>query len=145
MLSTALEMPKNQGLDSVSQNKKNKNKKFREKAAEGHVGIYGDAPMRKGQKIAPVTGTRCVFNMSLFVAYTRNPTKPPRGLLRGLLRGLRHPYGGGGCCCGGCCYGNGRSEAGGRGLQPVNGERARWSGRWSGGERSEIPIIPINN
>ena len=44
MRPTALKMAKNQGLDSVSQNKKNKNKKFREKAAEGHVGVYGDAP-----------------------------------------------------------------------------------------------------
>ena len=35
MRSTGLEMAKNQGLDSVHQNKKNKNKKFREKAAEG--------------------------------------------------------------------------------------------------------------
>ena len=39
MRSTGLEMAKNQGLDSVSQNKKNKNKKFRGKAAEGHVDI----------------------------------------------------------------------------------------------------------
>ena len=39
MRSTGLEMAKNQGLDSVYQNKKNKNKKFREKAAEGHVDI----------------------------------------------------------------------------------------------------------
>lgn len=69
MRPTALEMPKNQGLDSVCQNKKNKNKKFREKAAERCVGGWGDAPMRKGRKIAPVTGTRGVFNMSLFVAY----------------------------------------------------------------------------
>lgn len=39
MRSTGLEMAKNQGLDSVYQNKKIKNKKFREKAAEGHVDI----------------------------------------------------------------------------------------------------------
>lgn len=38
MRPTALEMAKNQGLDSVYQNKKNKNKKFREKAAERCVG-----------------------------------------------------------------------------------------------------------
>lgn len=45
MRPTALKMAKNQGLDSVSKNKKiKKNKKFRDKAAEGHVGVYGDAP-----------------------------------------------------------------------------------------------------
>ena len=48
MRPTALEMGKNQGLDSASQNKKNKNKKFREKAAEGHVGVYGEALCSKG-------------------------------------------------------------------------------------------------
>lgn len=38
MRPTALKMAKNQGLVSVCQNKKNKNKKFREKAAERRVG-----------------------------------------------------------------------------------------------------------
>ena len=54
MRSTGLEMAKNQGLDSVHQNKKikkNKNKKFRGKAAEGHVDIYGGgAGLQKGIK-----------------------------------------------------------------------------------------------
>ena len=104
MRPTALKMAKNQGLDSVLQNKKNKNKKFREKAAERHVSIYRDAPMRKGKKITPNTGTRCVSNMSLFVTYGITPNKvpPPRGatdsgdrlrrpLRRRLRRRLRRP------------------------------------------------------
>lgn len=66
MLSTGLEMAKNQGLDSVYQNKKNKNKKFREKAAEGHVGVYGDAPMLKR---CPFSASLSVTNMSVFVPY----------------------------------------------------------------------------
>ena len=68
MRSTGLEMAKNQGLDPVYQNKKNKNKnkKFREKAAEGHVGVYGDAPMPKR---CPFPASLSVTNMSLFVAY----------------------------------------------------------------------------
>ena len=77
MRPTALKMAKNQGLDSVLQNKKNKNKKFREKAAERCVDGYGDAPIRKGRKIAPNTGTRIVFNMSLFVPYVTTPNKAP--------------------------------------------------------------------
>lgn len=66
MRSTGLEMAKNQGLDSVHQNKKNKNKKFREKAAEGHVGVYGDAHMLKR---CPFPASLSVTNMSVFVPY----------------------------------------------------------------------------
>lgn len=83
MLSTALEMAKNQGLDSVCQNKKNKNKKFREKAAEGHVGVYGDAPIPKRR---PFPAFRSSTNTDLFVTYRgkadrradRHHQRPPR-------------------------------------------------------------------
>ena len=84
MRSTGLEMAKNQGLDSVYQNKKNKNKKFREKAAEGHVGVYGDAPMLKR---CPFSAFLSVTNMSVFMTYRgkadrradRHHQRPPTG------------------------------------------------------------------
>ena len=71
----------------------------------------------------------------------RQPTKPPRGLLRGLLL---CPYGGRGCCCPGAaarllpggCYGN-EMKQNGAGLLPVNGERANIPPVFP--ERSEIP------
>ena len=66
MRPTALKMAKNQGLDSVSQNKKNKNKKFREKAAEGHVGVYRDAPICKGR---PFPAFRSATNTDVFITY----------------------------------------------------------------------------
>ena len=69
MLSTALKMPKNQGLDSIPQNKKNKNKKFREKAAERRVSGYGGGGYANGLEIDPFTGMRVSINMSVFVTY----------------------------------------------------------------------------
>ena len=77
MRPTALKMAKNQGLDSVSQNKKNKNKKFREKAAEGRVGIYRDAPICKRR---PFPAFRSAKNTDIFVTYIAKLNEaPPRG------------------------------------------------------------------
>ena len=130
MRPTALKMAKNQGLDSVSQNKKNKNKKFREKAAEGHVGIYRDAPICKGR---PFPAFRSATNTDIFVTYRAKPSTKPRGSATGLL--LR------GCsrllpAAPGCCCGYGRSETGGRAAA-----RERGTGRTS----PKSPIIPLNN
>lgn len=71
MRPTALKMPKNQGLDSVYQNKKNKNKKFREKAAEGRVDGYRDAPIPKR---CSIPAFRSSTNTDLFVTYADGPT-----------------------------------------------------------------------
>ena len=84
MLSTALRMPKNQELVSVSQNKKNKNKKFRDKAAEGRVGGCGDAPTSHG---GPFSWCWSATITDLFVTYadgladgpTNHHQRPPTG------------------------------------------------------------------
>ena len=122
MRPTALKMAKNQGLDSVPQNKKNKNKKFREKAAEGRVGIYRDAPICKGH---PFLAFRSAKKTDIFVTYIAKtneaPNEAPRGCCGGLLRGCCTPYGGGLLLRGCCCCGNGRSETGRAGCAPRTG------------------------
>ena len=50
MLSTGLEMAKNQGLDSVYQNKKIKIKNFERRQRRGYVDILGGAGLQKGIK-----------------------------------------------------------------------------------------------
>lgn len=129
MRSTGLEMAKNQGLDSVHQNKKNKNKKFREKAAEGHVGVYGDAPMPKR---CPFFGVLVRYQyVPICGVYREAPNEAPAGLLRGLLRGLLlHHYGGGAAAMGAAAAGllllwEQAKRNGAGGLRPANGERVR--------------------
>ena len=138
MRPTALEMAKNQGLDSVLQNKKNKNKKFREKAAEGHVVVYRDAPICKWR---PFLTFRSAKKTDIFVTYIAKTNEAPAGSAAGLLRGCCCAPTGAGLLLRGCCYGYGRSETGAGGLLPVNGER----GTWHGANVPESPIIPINN
>ena len=83
MRPTALEMAKNQGLDSVQQNKKNKNKKFSEKAAERCVGVWGDAPTSHG---GPFPWRWSATSTDVFITYAARladgPTdrhqRPPR-------------------------------------------------------------------
>ena len=115
-LSTALEMAKNQGLDSACQNKKIKIKNFERRQRRDVLADRGDAPYTKRVENTPFTGMRDLSNMSLFVAYVPKLNEAPAGAAAGAaampLRGagllLR------GCCCkrgemkrsgagGGCC------------------------------------------
>lgn len=124
---TALKMAKNQGLVSVSQNKKIKNKKFRDKAAEGYVGISGGGRVRKrGRKIVPFTGTRGGFNTSVFVPYVTKPPRSPRGrtaggAAAGLLRGCCYVPTGAGAAAAGLLLRGRAQRSGAGGLRPANG------------------------
>ena len=90
--------------------------------------------------------------MSLFVTYIAKPNEAPAGAAAGGCCGAAAMplWGAGAAAAAGLLLLWGASEAkrGGRGLLPVNGERVavvRSVVRWSGGERSEIPITPLNN
>lgn len=129
MRSTALKMAKNQGLASISPDKKIKIKikikNFAIRQRSKVLGYRGGPPLQLGCN-------SCRVGAPLIRPYLwhtfRKPTKPPRGLLRGLLRG----------CCGaaatslrgrglllrGCCYGDGRSETGGRAAPRERGTGA---------------------
>lgn len=83
-------------------------------------------------------GAMVVFNMSLFVAYMPKPNDPPR---RGDDSGDDSGDNSGDNS--GDRYHNGRSKTGGRAAPHERGTADGQRGNWV--ERSEIPIIPINN
>ena len=142
MRPTASKPAKNQGLASISPDKKIKikNKKFRDKAAERCVWVSGGGRVCKRAENRPRHGyaARLQYVRICDVSHEapRSPTgAAAAGRLRLLLRGLLRPYGGG---CGAAATGTKRSGAGG--LRPANGERQRVTG--NGCKR---PQIPANN
>ena len=137
MRSTGLEMAKNQGLDSVYQNKKIKIKNFERRQRRDMLTYRGGGGSAKGYKIKRFAkGYIFLKYVPICGVYREAPNEAPAGLLRGLLRGLLlHHYGGGAAATRGlllrgcCCYGNKRSETGRAGCDPRTG---------NGCERSQI-------
>ena len=133
MRSTGLEMAKNQGLDSVHQNKKIKIKNFERRQRRDMLAYTGMPLCPKGVRFSAFLS---VTNMSLFVAYiAKPPTKPPRGCCGGCCGGCCYTTTGAGLLLWGlllrgcCCYGNKRREMGRAGCDPRTG---------NGCERSQI-------
>ena len=83
-LSTALEMAKNQGLDSVCQNKKIKIKNFERRQRSDVLAYRGDTPTNHG---GPFSAFWSATNTDLFVTYaarladgpTDHHQRPPTG------------------------------------------------------------------
>ena len=133
MRSTGLEMAKNQGLDSVHQNKKIKIKNFERRQRRDMLTYRGGAGLQKGIKIKRFArGYRFLKYVPICGVYREAPNEAPAGLLRGLLRGLLlHHYGGGAAAAMGAAAAGllllweqaKRNGAGG--LRPANGERVR--------------------
>lgn len=107
-------------------------------------GYRGGRVRKRGRKIAPFTGTRGGFNTSVFMPYVTKPPRSPRGtaaggLLRDCCGAAATSLRGRGLLLRGCCYGNGRSETGGRAAP-----RERGTGV-TGANVPKSPHNPINN